>query len=170
MILQEAVRANLSFGTDCHQAIMNVAYELWTGNVQGRPEISYDQFIDRVANTYGDLAVLAVLTGKYNQQVENGGHSQYVDNGYAGWDGEDDLSLHEEMLILIEHFHLADSGLGRAVLENAAKLELDDVEDEDSGNTEWVVRNAAARDETYDSVSEKWMALLEEFFRKEIES
>lgn len=63
--------ANLSQGY--HQGLMNHAYEKWESN-------------ESMANWFNSLSEIeqyAVAAGKFNQQVENGGISQWIFNDYA---------------------------------------------------------------------------------------
>jgi hypothetical protein len=66
--------------------------------------------ISWVELSYGPMASLAVLFGKYNQQVCNGGHAQYFDNGYASAESDGyftshkDIKLHEKMIKLFKKY------------------------------------------------------------------
>lgn len=66
---------------DYHQTILNIGYE-WLQRVENK-NMSYLNMIDYMAETYGEIFAGFILVGKYNQQVCNGGHFQYYDNGYA---------------------------------------------------------------------------------------
>jgi hypothetical protein len=57
------------------QALMDAAYTAW----QQEPGKSYDDFIFDLCGTQKE----AVLLGNLNYQVENGGFSQWIFNGYA---------------------------------------------------------------------------------------
>ena len=57
-----------------HQAILNIAYDRW----QNTPGSSYSDMVNWMADDFGGIAKFAVLIGKFNQQVLNGGHSQYL--------------------------------------------------------------------------------------------
>lgn len=85
---------------DIHQAILNISYRKWNQNLNWQ----YKDMIKWVENTYGDLAVLSILIGKYNEQVSNGGHIQYYDNNYASikTEGTKDIELHRKMVKLFE--------------------------------------------------------------------
>jgi hypothetical protein len=67
--------------------------------------------ITYMIDTYGEFAASMVLVGKLNQQVENGGYSQYYDNGYADGEGgcctihDPHHPLHSEMIRFIEYFY-----------------------------------------------------------------
>lgn len=64
-----------------HQDLMDEAYKLWTDEEFKRWD--YEQFLKAVINNFGDFHFYAVITGKFNYQVENGGFSQWYDNGYS---------------------------------------------------------------------------------------
>ncbi len=91
---------------DVHQAILNVAYNKWQETNRTEEKWSYADMIEWIQNTYGDVPAFAVLIGKYNQQVGNGGHIQYFDNGYADGEGgfskqhDESIPLHEELVSL----------------------------------------------------------------------
>lgn len=108
--------------TDYHQHILDVAYNHWK-EVGG----SMLENLLWVQETYGDLARFAVQMGKYNQQVQNGGHAQYYFNGYAaahsdGCDSEhNDTELHDWMLdFMLEDEHLKKLKLTKTVHEIAS--------------------------------------------------
>lgn len=99
---------------DVHQAILEVAYDDWKNNDQMG---GYTNMIHHTLDTYGPLAAFAVLAGKHNQQVGNGGHMQYFDNGYAGGENgafnrrsEDDVELHHMLIELAERYNIASLG------------------------------------------------------------
>ena len=71
-------------GVDNHQTIMNIAYNWWQ---QPENNGDYVKMIEHMSKTYGFLYGGLVLAGKYNQQVGNGGHVQYYDNGLADGTG-----------------------------------------------------------------------------------
>lgn len=69
----------------------------------------YYEMLENAKDKYGALFMALTLVGKYNQQVCNGGHSQYFYNGYAsggdggfGSDHDPEIPLHEEMIELYE--------------------------------------------------------------------
>lgn len=75
-----------------HQAIMNVFYAGWD-YTENTPYNYYSEMIF-VAHTYDPRFALLIMIGKYNQQVCNGGHTQFFDNGYADVDGGGFFSDH----------------------------------------------------------------------------
>ena len=93
-----------------HQVILNILYEEW----QQRDNTSYKEVLDWYEEEYSKLAKFAVLVGKMNQQVTNGGFLQYFHNGYC--DGENgfesehdsDIPLHQELVILFSESGLKD--------------------------------------------------------------
>ncbi len=95
-----------------HQRILNACYADWQDE---RNNWGYAEMLENANEKYGELAKFATLVGKYNQQVCNGGHIQYWDNGYAsaGSDGcgshHKDTELHEELLNLLSKYGLRTS-------------------------------------------------------------
>ena len=103
---------------DYHQTIMEIAYDHLnsledpnkhhTYNVEGwRPNRpwSHSLLCWATKETFGELAEFAVLIGKYNQQVCNGGHHQYWYNHYASDSGiTEDIYLHTKLEELFEAF------------------------------------------------------------------
>ena len=102
-----------------HQAILNVAYNDWQREDN---KWSYADMLKNAELKYGELAVLAILIGKYGQQVCNGGHSQYWSNGYASryTDGfgsnHEEAALHLKLIELFNKYHLSELNHGGAVL------------------------------------------------------
>jgi hypothetical protein len=87
---------------DYHQAILNLGYFKWQKN-----DWSYQDMVDYIGKKYHPDFKLMILLGKYNQQVNNGGHYQYLDNGYASGGGgafaeKNGIGLHEEMMELFK--------------------------------------------------------------------
>lgn len=91
---------------DFHQATLNIMYQEWQTNYIG---YTYKEILDWFEDTYDSFAKFAVLIGKYNQQVCNGGHIQYFDNGYANGDGgcfykhSSSIPLHNELIKLFKY-------------------------------------------------------------------
>lgn len=104
--------------TDYHQAIMDIAYNYLkshedserpgTYNVDGyrnNKPWSHSFLTGAAQSEFGELAEFAVLVGKYNQQVCNGGHLQYWDNHYASCqDITEDITLHVRLETLFDNF------------------------------------------------------------------
>lgn len=123
---------NLLDKNEVHQSILDVGYAEW----QKQPTWSYSDMIDWVEKTYGRLPAVAILLGKYNQQVGNGGHIQYYDNGYATSDSngcmvdyEGVIDLHERMVELFELENLVTLKHGSHILELMKSFHVD-VDDE----------------------------------------
>lgn len=91
---------------DVWQKILNVAYAKWREN----DDTTYADMISWVNFSYGPMAALAILFGKYNYQVCNGGHAQYFDNGYASigssgcFSHHKDITLHKKLVELFEKY------------------------------------------------------------------
>lgn len=139
------------------QAILNIGYNMWQTSKQ---DLSYTDMINWTRIEYGEFAAFCILVGKYNQQVTNGGHMQYWDNGYAG-DNEEDFSLHEQMLRGFVDFGLVDTKLGKKTHEVASRFEI--VQDGDLyyGDGDPYLKDGTI-DNDYYKFSDKW----EEFFGK----
>jgi len=91
-----------------HQQIMDHYFAIWQS-----PEHKDWHYRDMVycALEQNPLHALAILTGKYNQQVENGGHVQYFENGYADGIGgyfanHETTDMHDLMLSLMLDYGL----------------------------------------------------------------
>jgi hypothetical protein len=115
------------------QSVLDLGYNEWNrpdGNVH-----SYEEMIDWVRRNYGDFAATVILVGKFNQQVCNGGHFQYYDNGYASHGGGcfnkhgEDIQLHNEMVDGMKKLGMNDaSKLSKKVFEIMSnfKVEIDE--------------------------------------------
>lgn len=68
---------------DIHQAILDIAYDDWQQKEKMGIRWGYQNMIEAVDKEFGEEFGMLILLGKYNQQVCNGGHIQYFDNGYA---------------------------------------------------------------------------------------
>lgn len=94
---------------DMHQHILDVGYSWWRNDAP--PSTSYGDMITYMINTYGRFAGMMILVGKLNQQVENGGYTQYYDNGYADGEGgcfkihDPSHPLHIAMIKEVEYFY-----------------------------------------------------------------
>ena len=112
---------------DVHQALLNVFHNYWQSN-----KLSYTDFLAYVDNTYGYLSMFSILLAKYCYQVNNGGHAQYIYNGYAssnsrGCSGDyKDLDKHKIFIKLFKDLNL-DIILpnGRKALNIISKLTRD---------------------------------------------
>lgn len=95
-----------------HQDLLTIAYADW----QAADDWSYAKMLENAREKYGELVEFAILIGKYNQQVCNGGHFQYWDNGYASAGGDiTDAILHERLVELFDKFEFSKLKMGNAV-------------------------------------------------------
>ena len=107
--LSKDVKENFNKEDGYWQTILDLGYAEWQSEKNDKVN-NYDELIDWMRENYGDFAALAVLVGKFNQQVCNGGHRQYYDNGYASNGGGcfqshgDEIYLHEKMVEWMEEF------------------------------------------------------------------
>jgi len=103
--LAKALRSDEDYNNgEVHQALLNIGYDFWQ-NEQNK-HWGYEDMVHNARQVFGKLTAFAILSGKANQQITNGGIMQYIDNGYAGnynyrraildWD------LHMEMIELME--------------------------------------------------------------------
>jgi len=108
-LIKPVLNNSITSPDDCAwQKILNVGYNEWQSD---NPEIkSYSDVADFLNTNYGPLAKMALLIGKYNQQVCNGGHVQYLDNGFAsaedGGFGDEfsEFDLHTELTALVKQY------------------------------------------------------------------
>ena len=100
-----------------HQDLLSIAYADW----QAAHDWSYADMLKNAAKKYGELVEFAILIGKYNQQVCNGGHFQYWDNGYASANtggclaNHSDTILHERLIDLFKTYKFNKLKFGSAV-------------------------------------------------------
>ena len=103
--------------TNYYQAIVGIAHSNLnsledldrpgTYNVPGWRENrpwSYPMLLSATKSTYGNLAEFAVMISKYHQQVCNGGHLQYWDNGYASKKNNEDIYIHHQLRSYYDYF------------------------------------------------------------------
>ena len=97
---------------------------------------SYGDMLDNAREKYGELFFAMILAGKYNQQVCNGGHVQYFDNGYGDRDGggfggdhNPKLPLHDELIAAVKNTIVPLARTGHEGETIAAALDvMDDLE------------------------------------------
>ena len=100
--LNDKIKENGVSADGYWQSILDIGYNEWQKSKNSK--WTYESMIDWVREKYGDFAATMILVGKFNQQVCNGGHRQYYDNGYASHGGGcftqhgDDIRLHNELL------------------------------------------------------------------------
>jgi len=150
---------------DIHQSIMNIFFDKW--NEDECKKLSYHKMVEWMEIEHGKLAAFAVLIGKYNQQVENGGHVQYYDNGYSS--GDWSLDLHEKMKNLFVNLDFHKTKQGAPVYEIISDLQLsgvyyedpedceDYIYDEDSTFEERTISDADNLDKRYYEVNQEWI-------------
>lgn len=111
---------------EVHQAIMNIIHDNWSNNK------GYSEIVEWTENNLGLLPTFALMLGKYNYQVGNGGHLQYFDNGYASSTslgfGHDykDIDLHEDFVHLFKELDIINKlKSGQKAYNVISKFELD---------------------------------------------
>ena len=116
--LKELVKEKLikNNNEDVHQVIIDMAYNHYQNyleNINQQLEVAlkpcerwnYYRLCEITREDFGTLAEFAVLIGKYNYQVENGGHEQYWFNEYASINSRyKDLYLHMNLVDYFETF------------------------------------------------------------------
>lgn len=150
---------------DVHQAILNIMYDIWNQQSVWR---SYKTMTSWFRSEYGDLAAFAVLIGKYNQQVCNGGHHQYLNNGYAGSQaGESDI--HEKMIELFLKLKYEESKIGSAMINILYDFKIEEVDDEEySGYAFFEVSCAEELDSRYYDINDRWIEFLNKDFSEKL--
>ena len=164
-------------GEGYHQMIMDIMYRDWQKLYKDK---NYEFNVDLFLKERGEVAALAVLSGKMNQQVCNGGFIQYFYNKYSGTDEELHNTLikllttyfpETNVLPILKEFHI-DVDLDRTITEDEYDEELGEwvaveVDNYDYGSvTNTVFLNAL--DTKYYDVKDKFMEELEEFFHNYI--
>ncbi|QOY53033.1 hypothetical protein [Candidatus Sulfurimonas baltica] len=173
-----------------HQAILNIMYEEW----QQREATSYKEILEWYKQEFGNIAKFAVLIGKMNQQVTNGGFIQYYHNGYcdgkSGYANEHDidLPLHQELVMLFSQSELSDEAsleVFKILQEFHIDIDTDETVEEDGydENEEYYIdivdnENYGAvvnseylskLDNAYYEICDEFMEVLEQYFKKKIE-
>jgi len=165
---RERIRQDLTFNPDMslHQAFMDLAYDGW--NQGGAEHWSYQDMLNNARYVYGEIVEMAVMLGNYNYQVENGGHMQYFDNGYAS-EGKDpyadkDCMMVSRLITLMDKHGIAKTELGKKVRELLCEFQVrtsccDDPMDEEYG------ADYDDLDSQYYNLNKQWMAELESFLK-----
>ena len=163
------------------QEIASIGYEKWQSDDLNRWD--YKDMIKWVNNTYGDIAAYAVLVGKLNYQVTNGGLFQYFDNGYGGTD--ENATLHQKLIQFHKELGLQDLKHGKdmlEILEEAAETYSKNYRDpnrrryggypdyDDFDNEEDSYVSYDKQDQKYYSFMNEWITELATFFDKGIMS
>ena len=148
-----------------HQTIMNIMYEQW----QKEDAMSYNDILNWFETTYGSLSKFAVLIGKYNQQVCNGGHIQYFNNGYADGKGgfmsdhDPSIPLHKELIQLFTNANL-DDDISQQVLRILKCFEIELDEEEELEDFSYL----STLDSRYYQINDAFMNILERYFESKI--
>lgn len=139
--LIEAISENTygNYPNDIHQCILDWGYKRWQDGLYN----GYSDMVEKVQEQLGDFAAYAILFGKYNQQVCNGGHTQFHYNSYT--DTFDLLSdLHKK--------------LGMEVFEESIFLKLKDIFQQFENILEYGIdNNRYIEEEYYDEDSEEYI-------------
>lgn len=112
-------QSNMTFedvdGGAIHQTLLEIVYNWYNNNIaeerKNHPEhllsFVYSDMIEQARQEFGSFVAFAVEIGKYNQQICNGGHTQYWSNGYASFNSccLNDLYLHANLFIDYQEFY-----------------------------------------------------------------
>lgn len=171
----DAIRAAIHFNEDgIHQALLDIAYDEW----QRHEDWKLEDMIQDASEKYGEVMELALLLGKYNQQVTNGGHKQYLDNGYSGthkpsysYDYDYEVPLTRRLENLMLQYGLDKTERGAAVMVCVKEFinrtyawdqeyysDPDEYEEEPMPNYDDL-------DDAYYLVNDLWMKDLERYFK-----
>ena len=148
---------------DFHQATLNIMYDEWQNK-----DCTYKEILDWFEETYDSFAKFAVLIGKYNQQVCNGGHIQYFNNGYANGNGgcfnehSSSIPLHKELIRLFKQTELKDE-ISLKALEILSEFKIEQ-EDDEILNYEYL----RVLDKRYYEINEEFMDLINEYIKQKI--
>jgi len=159
------------------QSILNLGYDRWR-KTEGW---AYHDMITWMKLEYGEFSALCILLGRYNYQVENGGHTQYYDNGYAskgrgkgvyfGGCNSSDIDIHDWMVQRFKKFDLHTTEIGKKIFEilMAFDVELED-DDEFSGAYDYhKVVDAAYLDKRYYEINGMWIEHLDRLVREAVQ-
>lgn len=159
--------------TGTWQGIMNACYDVWQDEADNRVN-SYEDLTAFARMQYGLGAEFAVLLGKYNQQVCNGGHAQYFDNGYGstGKGGcfvdHDNIDLHYRLIELFKELNIAekiDSEVAKTLLTCLEGFEVIEEDGEDEGDS---YQMGWGDDDLYYTIDEKVAVMVDAMFAKEL--
>jgi len=139
---------------DVWQAILNIGYAKW----QSSESLAYDDMTSWMRIEFGVLAEFCILAGKYNQQVCNGGHEQYFDNGYASC-GEDrypyeECELHLRLIRHAKKLGVDGDEIGKKVYEIWKRFRLRDYGFDDDDHDRVADGDELNRD--YYAINEEW--------------
>lgn len=148
---------------DIWQSILNLGYERW----RSADDWKYYDMIAWMKVEYGEFPALCILLGKYNYQVENGGHVQYYDNGFAsvgrgkgmhfGGCNSSEIEIHDWMVKYFKKFELQSSELGKELLGILADFSIEVDDDEDGWHDFYRVVDAEYLDKRYYKIKQAWV-------------
>lgn len=154
---------------DYHQAVLDACYARWNKE----KEWGYEDVVNYAGEKFGEAAQFLLLMGKYNQQVCNGGHSQYFSNGYASnggghlMDHDYDCDLHCKMVDLFKKLEFHEHKIGGIIYklqERFGTILYECVsEDEDESDEE---NGLDFLDDLYFKVNEEWMEYLNSYAKE----
>lgn len=158
-----------SFSLQPLQSILDILYAHW----DEEKGCTYLEFLELIQDKYGKFAKFLVLAQNYNYQVENGGHMQYFDNGYASEgsgvfsDHDPEIPLHKEFLNLFETFGFNQTEIGKKVFDISSKFAVKICFDEDEQRDFVEVENHNLDDDYY-KVNNEWVNFLNDMVSEEV--
>lgn len=167
---RENIRRDMTFNPDMslHQAFMDLAYDGWSQG--GAEHWSYQDMLNNARFVYGEIIEMAVMLGNYNYQVENGGHSQYFENGYASEGGggcfedhDTDCPLVSRLITLMDRYGIAKTELGKKVRELLCEFQVRTSRCSDPSDPDLIDYDDL--DNQYYEFHTQWMAELESYLK-----
>jgi hypothetical protein len=144
---------------DIWQTLLNLGYSKWQLNKKWH----YHDMLKYVGDNYGELAQFAILIGKFNQQVTNGGHSQYYFNGYSSTEEFDyKKKINHDIHKLLINMYKSEKELTKYSWYN----ELYDILDK--GKTGKIGRSSEALDSRYYEICDQVHDDLAKYFETRI--
>lgn len=162
---------------EVHQRLMDEAYELWRGENE---DLNYKKFLNLVKEKLGETHFFAVITGNMNYQVENGGFTQWFDNGYAedtieelikffenAFDGNDVIDKTIQVLREIQD-QIEWVERGKDIIERQVN-DYDYTDVFERALEDELNQNLERQDSYFYKFNEELMEILEEFFKSKLQ-
>lgn len=143
---------------DVHQGIINIAYEEYKHN-------TYDEFLSKIEEKYGQLTYFCILLSNYNAQVCNGGHLQYFDNRYASsgtklFGKNRNIDIHDDFVKLFKELEFDEIlPLGEKAYDVISNFDIDYFRDEDDEEYD-------INDDPLNKLDDKWYDINEKLMEQ----
>jgi hypothetical protein len=148
---------------DFHEGIIDIMYEEWENK-----DLTYKEILDWLEEDYGSFASFAVMIWKYNQQVCNGGHIQYFNNGYANGNGgfftiQTPLApLHKKLIKLFKQTELNDE-YSKRVLDILIDFRIEQWDDEIIN-----YKYLSTLNKRYYEINDEFMNIVNQYIKEKI--